>query len=189
MARDEWVLSEPPRRITALPALRQSAPASAVTFGPALEDHADDAERRAHALDMEAVGPVPFGHHRADRIGQRGDLAQPVDHRGDALVGELQPVEEGRGQAARRVPRAMSAALAARMSAAPRHERVGGGDAAPRSFARPAANASIAGGGAGAPADIGHQRGDGRRRRGRRCHALMRLALLAAAAAPGCRGG
>ena len=33
IARAERKLSEPPRRITALPALRQSAPASAVTFG------------------------------------------------------------------------------------------------------------------------------------------------------------
>ena len=32
-AGDVPKLSEPPRRITALPALRQSAPASAVTFG------------------------------------------------------------------------------------------------------------------------------------------------------------
>ena len=33
IAREEWTESEPPRRTTALPALRQSAPASAVTFG------------------------------------------------------------------------------------------------------------------------------------------------------------
>ena len=33
IACDEFTLSEPPRRITALPALRHSAPASAVTFG------------------------------------------------------------------------------------------------------------------------------------------------------------
>ncbi len=33
IARDERWLSEPPRRITALPALSVSAPASAVTFG------------------------------------------------------------------------------------------------------------------------------------------------------------
>ena len=33
MARDEFTLSEPPRRITALPAFRVSAPASAVTLG------------------------------------------------------------------------------------------------------------------------------------------------------------
>ncbi len=33
IARLEWWLSEPPRRIAALPALRHSAPASAVTLG------------------------------------------------------------------------------------------------------------------------------------------------------------
>ena len=33
IARAERKLSEPPRRITALPALRHSAPASAVTLG------------------------------------------------------------------------------------------------------------------------------------------------------------
>ena len=33
IARFEWIASEPPRRMTALPALRQRPPASAVTFG------------------------------------------------------------------------------------------------------------------------------------------------------------
>ena len=33
MAAEEWKLSEPPRSTTALPLLRQRAPASAVTFG------------------------------------------------------------------------------------------------------------------------------------------------------------
>jgi hypothetical protein len=33
MARLEFALSEPPRRITALPDFKHSAPASAVTFG------------------------------------------------------------------------------------------------------------------------------------------------------------
>ena len=70
IACEEFSESEPPRRITGLPALRQSAPASAVTFGPALIDDADHAERRAHALDMQAVRPVPFGDHLADRIAQ-----------------------------------------------------------------------------------------------------------------------
>ena len=41
--------------------------------GPALVDDADDAERRAHALDMQAVRPIPFGNHLADRIGEVGD--------------------------------------------------------------------------------------------------------------------
>ncbi len=59
MARFERWLSEPPRRIAALPALRHSAAASAVTFGPALVDDADDAERHAHALDGHAVRPRP----------------------------------------------------------------------------------------------------------------------------------
>ena len=59
MAREEWKLSEPPRRIAALPACRQSPPASAVTLGRDFVDDADDAERHAHARDVEAVGPRP----------------------------------------------------------------------------------------------------------------------------------
>ena len=35
---------------------------------PALIDDADDAERRAHAFDVQAVRPVPGGNHVADRI-------------------------------------------------------------------------------------------------------------------------
>ena len=42
--------------------------------GPALIDDADDAERRAHALDVEAVRAVPGGDDGADGIGQGGDL-------------------------------------------------------------------------------------------------------------------
>ena len=37
---------------------------------PALIDDADHAERRAHALDVEAVGAVPAGDHRPDRVGE-----------------------------------------------------------------------------------------------------------------------
>ena len=72
MARLERKLSEPPRRIAALPAFRHSAPASAVTFGPALVDDADDAERHAHALDGHAVRPRPAFGHGADRVLERG---------------------------------------------------------------------------------------------------------------------
>ena len=66
-------LSEPPRRITALPALRQSAPASAVTLGRLSIDDADDAERRAHALDVQPVGPRPIrrSRRRPDRAARR----------------------------------------------------------------------------------------------------------------------
>ena len=67
---------EPPRRITALPDLRQSAPASAVTLGRLSKITPMTPERRADALDVEAVGPVPFGDDGADRIGQFGDGAR-----------------------------------------------------------------------------------------------------------------
>ena len=39
-------------------------------IGPALVDHADDAERRRHALDHEAVGAGEGREHPPDRIGQ-----------------------------------------------------------------------------------------------------------------------
>ena len=52
-------VSEPPRRMAALPALRQSAPGVGGDVRPALEDHADHADRRAHALDVQAVRPRP----------------------------------------------------------------------------------------------------------------------------------
>ncbi len=61
---------------------------------PRLVDDADDAERHAHALDGEAVRPRPFGQHGADGIGKGRDLLQPLGHRLDALVVELQPVEQ-----------------------------------------------------------------------------------------------
>ena len=77
--------------------------------GPALVDDADHAQRHAHALDSEAIGARPLGDHGADRIGQRGDLLEPLGHGLDALGVEHQPVEErcrplglaGGGQVAR----------------------------------------------------------------------------------------
>ena len=118
IARDEWRLSEPPRRIAALPAFRQSAPASAVTFGPALEDHPDHPERRAHPADVQAGRPVPFREHLPDRIGLRGDGAQAVDH------------------AARPAPRSAAAGRASRalrpLARRARHVGGVGGEDAPR---------------------------------------------------------
>ncbi len=64
----------------------------------ALIDDADDAERRAHALDMQAVRPVPFGDHVADRIAEFGDFANAVGHGADARRIERQPVHEGGGK-------------------------------------------------------------------------------------------
>ena len=67
----------------------------------ALEDDADDAERRAHALDVEAVRPVPFGDDRADRIGKRGDLLErvsrsPATRSGSSCRGRWQRVRAAR---------------------------------------------------------------------------------------------
>ena len=66
---------------------------------PALVDHADHAERHAHALDGHAVRPGPGFRDLADRIGQRAHHVEAVGHRRDALVVERQPVEERRGRA------------------------------------------------------------------------------------------
>jgi hypothetical protein len=46
----------------------------------ALIDDADDAERRAHAFDLQPVRAVPGGDDRADGIGQFGDGANAVGH-------------------------------------------------------------------------------------------------------------
>ena len=51
----------------------------------ALVDDADDAQRHAHALDLQAVRPRPLRQHRADGIGQRRDLLEALGHGLDAL--------------------------------------------------------------------------------------------------------
>ena len=70
---------------------------------PALVDHADDAERHAHALDRHAVRPRPGFGDLADRIGQargprRGRRPSPATR----LSSSVEPVEE-RGVSARRL--------------------------------------------------------------------------------------
>ena len=69
--------------------------------GPALEDHADHAERLRHAADHQAVRPRPFGQGAADRVRQGRDLLQPLRHRLHARRGQHQPVAEGGGEAGR----------------------------------------------------------------------------------------
>ena len=70
--------SSPTRRAGSprCPALRQSAPGIGGDVRSAFVDHADHAERRAHAADVQAAGHVPFGHHLPDRIVLRRDRAQ-----------------------------------------------------------------------------------------------------------------
>ena len=67
--------------------------------GAAFIDHADDAQRHPHAGDAQTVGAIPCGQFGADRVGQSGHLTQPLGHGGDALVGQAQTVDQGRGQA------------------------------------------------------------------------------------------
>ena len=62
----------------------------------ALVDHADDAERRADAADVQAGRHVPFGDDVAHRVALRGHGAQPVGHGADAPVVEGQPVDHRR---------------------------------------------------------------------------------------------
>ncbi len=84
IAAAERKLSEPARRIAALPALRQSAPASAVDVGAALEDHPDDAERRRDALDRRARSGARTSRARArpGRAARRCPRPPPRSPRG-----------------------------------------------------------------------------------------------------------
>ncbi len=100
IARADWKLSEPPRRIAALPALRQSAPASAVTFGRELVDDPDHAQGHPHAGDVEAVRALPARHLEADRIGERGHRLEAGRHGLDAPGIKRQPIEQRGPQAA-----------------------------------------------------------------------------------------
>ena len=125
--------------------------------GAALVDHADDAERRAHALDGQAVRPLPARRSRGrpDRAEPR-IVSTPSRHRLDARRRQRQPVEEGGGRAAGLRTSATSSALAARIAA---HWR--GSRAAHRVQRRVLLlrrrQRQHARGGAGAAADVGHQ--------------------------------
>ena len=67
--------------------------------GPAFVDDADDAERRRHALDDEAIGTGVPRQHSPDRVGQGGDLLEPARDRLDPRRIERQPVDQRRAQA------------------------------------------------------------------------------------------
>ena len=88
----------PPRRITALPLLMQRAAASLVTLGRRFVEEEDDAERHAAFLDAQAVGADVSFDGLADRIDLGGDLLDAVGHRFDALVVELQSLDQRGGE-------------------------------------------------------------------------------------------
>ena len=64
---------------------------------PALVDDADDAERRRHPLDPEAVGSLEGCEHAADGVGQRRNFFDGAGHRLDAGFAKRQAVDEGGG--------------------------------------------------------------------------------------------
>ena len=61
----------------------------------AFVDHANDAQRRADAADMEAGGHVPFRHHLTHRVVLRSYGAQAIRHALNAILGQQQAVEHG----------------------------------------------------------------------------------------------
>ncbi len=63
-------------------------------IGPALVNDSDDAQRHAHALDAQSVGPVPFRHRRADRVLDGDDLLDAAGHRFDTLLIQAQSIEQ-----------------------------------------------------------------------------------------------
>ena len=63
----------------------------------ALINDADGAERYAHALELEAVRPAPFGEHGADRIAECGDVFKTLGDDVYPLGVEHEPIDERRG--------------------------------------------------------------------------------------------
>ena len=84
-----------------IPRLHAQPGGVARDVGPVLVDDRDDAERDAHARDLQAVGSHPSVEHFAHRIGQCGDRAQAVGHALQARVAEAQPVERAARHATR----------------------------------------------------------------------------------------
>jgi len=68
-------------------------------IGTAFEDHGDDAERHAHALDGHAVRTLPALGDDADGIGDLAHGRDAVGHRLDARRRQRQAIEEGIGDA------------------------------------------------------------------------------------------
>ena len=98
----EFAASEPPRRMAGIARhQRQRSPASAVTFGPAFVDDADNAQRHAAAFELQSVGLVPLLDDLAHRIGQRRDIVGRIGNAREPVGVQLQPVLHGGGQVAR----------------------------------------------------------------------------------------
>ena len=105
MAAELRCVSEPPRRMTALPAFRQSPPASAVTLGRLSKMTPTTPSGVRTRWILQAVRALPFGDHGADRVGERGDLLQRLRDAGDAGAVERAAIDH-RGARSGRTHRA-----------------------------------------------------------------------------------
>jgi hypothetical protein len=97
MAAELLCVSEPPRRITALPDFRHRAPASAVTFGRLSKMTPTTPMGVRTRWMRQTVRPLPFGHDLADRIGEFGDRLEARRDRLDTLRTQRAAVDDGRG--------------------------------------------------------------------------------------------
>ena len=155
---DELSESEPPRRITGIAGLEAERAGIGRHVGPALIDDADDAERRAHALDVQAVraGPIRRSPRRPDRARSAIARMPSAMSRMRSGVSFSRSMKARRGRLPRRSsgrshwprgsrlsPRRMASAMAT--SAAFLRSARGDGQ-------RPRGGARLA-------ADLGHQRG------------------------------
>ena len=84
---------------------------------PRFVDDADDADRNAHARDVEPVGARPAREFGADRIGQRRHRFEPGGHLFDPLARRAAADRAARRIAPSLCAAAISSALAARISA------------------------------------------------------------------------
>ena len=66
-------------------------------IGPCLINHADDTHGHPFLTDQQAVGTALHGQHFTDGVLQTGHLANPLYDIVDPLIGQLEPVHQGRG--------------------------------------------------------------------------------------------
>jgi hypothetical protein len=77
-----------------VPRLETQAAASGGDVRPRLVDDADDAERHAHASDLDSARAAHQFFDPADRIVERGDLLEALRHLLDRFCRQCQPVHE-----------------------------------------------------------------------------------------------
>ena len=66
--------------------------------GPALINDANDTERHAYTLNVQAVRPIPLRRDRSHRVGERDDFFNAACDGFDTLRIESQPIQQGSAQ-------------------------------------------------------------------------------------------